>query len=130
MALAYSTALRNAQLDAITTAAGANATIKIYAGTRPATGGTATTLLGTLTCGSTFAPAAALGVLTLNAITGDTSADATGTAAWFRLATSGGTFVMDGNVAASASDLNVNTISFVAGADIEITSFVITRGNP
>ena len=128
MALGYSTTLRNAQLDAITTAAGASATIKIYNGTRPATGGTATTLLATLTCNATFAPASSGGVLTLNSITSGTAA-ATGTATWFRLATSGGTFVMDGDVGTSGSDLNLNSTAITSGGTVSITSFTITCGN-
>lgn len=129
MALGYSTTLRNARLDAITSAAGASATIKIYNGTRPATGGTATTLLATVTCNATFAPAASSGTLTLNSITSGTAV-ATGTATWFRLATSGGTFVMDGDVGTSGADLNLNTTSIVSGATVSVTSAVITGGNP
>ena len=50
MALAYDvTSIRNAMLDAITTRAGASALLRIYDGSRPATGGTATTLLAELT---------------------------------------------------------------------------------
>lgn len=129
MALAYSTTLRNAQLDAITTAVGASGKLRIYDGTRPATGGTATTLLAELTLNATFAPGASSGVLTLNSITSDTSADATGTATWFRIVTSGGTHVIDGNVGTSGSDLNLNTTSIVTGATVAVTSFTITAGN-
>lgn len=129
MALAYSTTVRNAMLDAITTAAGASATLKFYTGPRPASGGAATTLLATLTCSVTFAPAASGGVLTLNAITG-ANAVATGTAAWFRIATSGGTFVIDGDVGTSLSDLNMSSVSFVSGQPVAVSSFVITEGNP
>jgi hypothetical protein len=49
MAVAYSTALRNARLDAITTAVGASGKLRIYDGTRPSSGGTATNLLAELT---------------------------------------------------------------------------------
>jgi hypothetical protein len=129
MALAYSTALRNSMLDEITAAVGASGLLRIYDGSRPATGGSATTLLAELTCNATFAAAAASGVLTLNAITSDTSANATGTATWFRLVTSGGTFVVDGNVGTSGSDLNLNTTSIVSGATVAVTSFTITGGN-
>jgi hypothetical protein len=58
MAIGMSTALRNARLDAITTFAGGNCLLRIYNGSQPATGGTATTLLAELTCNATFAPAA------------------------------------------------------------------------
>lgn len=132
MALAYEMAtLRDAMLDAITTRAGNAALLRIYDGSRPATGGAATTLLAELTCGTPFAAAAVNGVLTANAITADSSANATGTATWFRIVQSDGTtFVMDGSVAASGSDLNLNTVSIVAGANVAVTSFVITEGNP
>lgn len=129
MALAYSTTVRNAMLDAITSAAGASATLKFYNGTRPASGGTATTLLATLTCSATFAPAASGGVLTLNAITG-ANAVFTDTATWFRIATSGGSFVIDGSVGTSLSDLNMTTTAFVSGQPVAVSSFVITEGNP
>lgn len=130
MAIAYSSTIRNAMLDSITTAAGASAFLRIYDGTRPATGGTATTLLAELTCNATFAPASSGGVLTLNAITQDSSANATGTATWFRIVKSDGTtFVMDGNVGTSGSDLNLTTTSIVITQPVSVTSFVITEGN-
>ena len=129
MALAFSTALRNSRLDQITSAVGASGFLRIYDGTRPASGGTATTLLAELTCNATFAPAASGGVLTLNAITQDSSANATGTATWFRIVTSGGTFVVDGNVGTSGSDLNLNTVSIVSGAAVSVTSATITEAN-
>lgn len=131
MALAYSTAIRNAMLDAITAGAGANALLRIYDGTRPATGGAATTLLAELTCNATFAPAASGAQLTLNSITQDASANANGTATWFRIVKSDGTtFVMDGNVGTSGSDLNLTTTTIVATQPVSVSSFVITEGNP
>ena len=130
MTIGMSTALRNARLDAITTAAGANAKLRLYSGTRPATGGTPTTLLAELTCGSTLAPAASGGVLTLNAITADSSADATGTATWARLVKSDGTtHVMDMDVGTSGSDLNLNATAISAGAAVSITSATLTEAN-
>lgn len=131
MALGYIVGLRNAQLDAVTTQAGASALLRIYDGSRPATGGAATTLLAELTCNATFAPGAASGVLTLNAIAADASANATGTATWFRIVKSDGTtHVMDGSVSTSGSDLNFNTTSIVVGGNVAVTSFTITAGNP
>lgn len=131
MALAYNVAIRNLMLDEITVGAGASALLRIYSGSRPATGGATTTLLAELTCNVTFAPAAASGVLTLNAITQDASANATGTATWFRIVKSDGvTHVMDGDVGTSGSDLNLVTTSIVATQPVSVTSFVITEGNP
>src|SRR5688572_27759794 len=70
-------------------------TLKIYTvgSGIPATAATAITdqvLLATLTLGNPAFGAAVAGVATANAITGDTSADATGTASFYRLLTSGG----------------------------------------
>lgn len=129
MTLALSTSVRNAMLDAITTAIGTSGLVRIYDGTRPASGGTATTLLAQLALSSTAAAAASSGVLTLNAITNDSSADATGTATWFRVTTSGGTFVIDGSVGTSGSDLNLNTTSIVSGGPVAISSFTVTAPN-
>lgn len=130
MTLGYSTALRNAQLDAITTAIGASGKVRIYDGTRPATGGTATNLLAELPLSATAAPAASAAVLTLNAITSDASADATGTATWFRILTSGNTQVIDGSVGTSGADLNLNSVSITVGGSVAISSFTITGSNP
>lgn len=133
MALSFTTAVRNARNDAITTAAGGSALLRIYSGTRPADANTAlsgNTLLAELTCNATFAPSSSSGVLTLNSITQDSSANATGTASFFRLVKSDGTtVVMDGNVGTSGSDLNLNTTSIVSGGPVSVTSFTITDGN-
>jgi hypothetical protein len=133
MALGFVTALRNTRLDAITTrqdgGSGA-ALLRIYDGSRPATGGTATTLLAELTLSDPSASAASSGTLTYSAITADSSANATGTATWFRIVQSdGSTHVMDGSVGTSGSDLNLNTTSIVSGAQVSISSFVLTEGN-
>jgi len=131
MALAYSTTIRNAMLDAITTAAGNAALLRIYDGSRPATGGAATTLLAELTCGTPFATSASGGVLTLGSITQDSSANATGTATWFRIVKSDGTtHVLDGSVGTSGSDLNLTTTSITSTQPVSVTSFTITEGNP
>jgi hypothetical protein len=133
MALSFATGLRTARADAITTFAGNSGYIRIYDGTRPASPATAVstqTLLAELTCNATFAAGASSGVLTLNSITQDSSANATGTASWFRMFKSDGTtVVMDGDVGTSGSDLNLNTTSIVSGGPVSITSFVITEGN-
>lgn len=131
MTIAYEAAtLRSAMVDAITTRAGNAALLRIYDGTRPATGGAATTLLAELTCGTPFAAGASSGVLTLGAITQDSSANATGTATWFRIVKADGTtHVLDGNVGTSGSDLNLTTTAIVITQPVSITSFVITEAN-
>lgn len=131
--LKFSTGLRNALADALTTYAGGSALLKIYTGSQPTDANTAVgaqTLLGTLTCNATFAPSASGGVITLNSITADTSADATGTAAWFRLLKSDGTTVVcDGTVGTSGADLNLNSTAISAGAQISVTAATFTIGN-
>jgi hypothetical protein len=123
------TTTRNAMVDAITTGVGASGLLRIYDGSQPANPGTAVTtqtLLAELACSATFAPGASSGVLTANTITTDSSANATGSASWYRLCTSGGTGVVDGSVATSGADLNFNTTSIVAGGPVAVTSFTYT----
>ena len=119
-----SNTLRDNMLDEITGYAGASALLRIYDGTKPAGGGTATTLLAQLTCNATFAPAASSGVLTLNSISSDTSANATGTATWFRIVQSDGTtWVLDGDVsttAAGTGDLQLDDTAIVLGGTVAL----------
>lgn len=135
MTLKYATNLRNAQQDAIATFAGNSGLLKIYAGTQPTDPQTAIgaqTLLGTLTMNATAFSAASGGVLTANAITQDSGADATNTASFFRLFKSDGTtVVMDGTITATGGggDMTLNTVSIVSGGPISCTGFAITRGN-
>lgn len=132
MSVAFSTSLLNTQLNDITTLAGGSCKLRIYTGPRPATAAAITTqtLLAELTCNVTFAPAAAGGVLTLNPITTDPTADNSGLAQWFRIVKSDGTtFVMDGNVGTVGSDLNFNSVNFEAGAPVIVSSFTITNPN-
>lgn len=131
-ALAYSTTIRNARLNAIRDAidGGAGAgLLRIYDGSRPATGGTATTLLAELTFTDPCSTGASSGTLTMSAITADSSANATGTATWFRCVDSTGTFCVDGSVSTSGSDLNLNSTSISSGQNVAVSSFVITAGN-
>lgn len=132
--LKYTTTLRNNQLDEITALAGTSALLRIYDGTQPANANTAVgaqVLLAELVCDATaFAAAASSGALTANAISNDASANATGTASWFRLVASNGTtVVMDGSVGTSGSDLNLNSVSITSGQTVSVSSFVITGGN-
>ena len=133
MAIKQTTAVRNAQLDALNTQIGASARLRIYSGTRPANANTAITsqtMLVELTCNATaFAAAASGGVLTANAISNGTAA-ATGTASFFRLWQSNGTTaIMDGDVAASGADLNLNNTSIATGQTVSVTAFTITDGD-
>lgn len=131
-ALRYAVTLKNAQLDAITTAIGSNGKLRIYSGTQPTDPDTAlagNTLLADLALSATAAAGASSGVLTLSTITADSSADATGTATFGSLLTSGNTRKVDFSVGTSGADLNLNTTSIVSGAQVSVSSFTITAGN-
>lgn len=128
MTTGYSTTLRNAQLDAITTAVGSAGKLQIYDGTRPATGGTATTKLAEFTLGSPFAAGASSATLSPT-LPSNVTAVASGTATWFRITTSGGTFVIDGSVGTSGADCNLNTTTISSGGTVSVISFSIARGN-
>lgn len=134
MTISYTTAVRNAQLDALTAAIGSAGRLRIYDATGgvPASSNVAIStqvLLADLPCGSPFAPASSGGVLTANGIT-TTNAAATGTAAFFRVLNSAGTTVLyQGTCGTSGQDLNLNTLSIVSGGPVAVSSLTITRGN-
>lgn len=130
MALGYVTTLRNAQLDAITTAVGNAGKLQIYDGTRPATGGTATNKLAEFTLGTPFATAASAGSLSPT-LPASVSALLTGTATWYRITTSAGSFVMDGSVSATGGggDCQLNSTAISSGATVSITAHTISAGN-
>ena len=74
MAFGFPVLVRTALLDALTAYAGSGAILKIFSGSRPATGGAETTKLAQLTFSGNIAGAASAGVLTLNIPPSDTSA--------------------------------------------------------
>lgn len=124
MAIGSSVALRNARLATRTTEVGNAGKLRIYDGTRPATGGAATTLLAEFTLGSPFAPAPANGTQSPT-LPAPVNAIATGTATWFRVTKSDGTFVEDGSV---GSDMTLNTTSITSGLQVSVSSWAITAG--
>jgi hypothetical protein len=104
-----------------------NGYLRIYSGTKPATADTAlsgNTLLAELRFNATSAPAAAGGVLTFNAITADSSADASGTASFFRaLKSDGTTVVMDGTVGTASANMIIATTTITALQTVSCSSF-------
>lgn len=106
--------------------------LRIYDGTQPATADTAIgaqVLLAELTFSATAAPAAVNGLITFNAITSDTNANATGTPTWFRAVQSNGTtVVMDGTVGASGANLNLSGLTggqIIIGGTVAVSSFTL-----
>jgi len=124
-------AVANSMLDAGIGNVANSGFLRIYDGTQAATADTAIgsqVLLAELTLNADAFPAAASNVLTANAITQDASANATGTATWFRMVKSDGTTVlMDGTVGTSGCDLNLNSVSIVAGGTVSVSSLTITQ---
>lgn len=132
MALQYSTNVRNAKLDAIETTIGSSAIMKIRTGSPPATCATADsgTVLATLSLPSDFMAAASGGSKTKSGTWQDASADATGTAAHFRIYDSTGTTChIQGTVGTSGTDLIVDNTSFAAGQTFTVGTFTLTAGN-
>jgi hypothetical protein len=125
-------AVQDACLTPIKTAidaGGGAGIIEIYTASIPADPSVAITTqtkLGTLTfsdpCGTVAANA-----LTMSAITQDSSADATGTAAWARIKDSTGATVGDIDVTSTGGGglLQLNTVNVVIGGPIIVTSFVL-----
>lgn len=135
MATRISTAAAKAACDAVVDlldgGAGA-AYVEIRTGAQPATVATAAsgTLLGTLTCSDPAfgnATTASPSVATASAITSDTSADASGTAGWFRAYDSAGTAIIDGSITGTGGggDMELDNTSIVAGGVIAISSWVV-----
>lgn len=84
------------------------------------------TVLATLTFSATAFGAASNGVATANSITQDSSADATGTAACFRVKSGAGTTIFQGAVGTSGAQLNLITTSITAGQPVQVTNFTYT----
>ncbi len=134
MALQYSAAVRNAKLDAVETAVGATAVLKIRTGAAPADVATADsgTVLATLTLPADWMAAAASGTKAKSGTWQDTSADATGTAAHFRIYASDGTTAhIQGTVTATGGggDMTCDNVSFASGQSFTINTFSLTAGN-
>lgn len=132
MAVQLSITVRNARLDAIETAVGVSAIMRIRTGAAPANCGTADsgTVLATLSLPSDWLAAASGGSKALAGTWQDASADATGTAAHFRVYDSGGaTCHIQGTVGTSGTDMIVDSVSFTAGQQFNVTSFTLTDGN-
>ncbi len=132
MALQYSVTVRNAKLDAVETAIGASAVLKIRSGSAPANcaAADAGTVLATINLPSDWMDAATGGTKSKAGTWTDASADATGTAGHFRLYASDGTTChAQGSVGTSGTDMIVDNTSFAAGQSFTVTAFTLTAGN-
>lgn len=120
-------------LDAWETETGTSAVLKVRTGAAPATCATADsgTVLATLNLPSDYMAAASSGTKAKSGTWEDLSADATGTAAHFRIYKSNGTTcTMQGTVTATGGggDMEVSTTSFTTGDTVTVTTFTLTGG--
>lgn len=134
MAIQLSAAVRNARLDAIESAIGVSAVLKIRSGAAPADVATADsgTVLAALTLPSDWMAAASAGTKAKSGTWQDASADATGMAAHFRIYASDGTTAhLQGTVTATGGggDLTLDNVSIASGQSVTITSFTLTEAN-
>lgn len=134
MALQYSVAVRNGQLDALETAVGTSAILRIRSGSAPANCATADsgTVLATFNLPSDWMAAASSGSKAKSGTWEDTSADATGTAGHWRLYASDGTTChAQGTITATGGggDMTLDNTSIASTQSVTVTSFTISAGN-
>jgi hypothetical protein len=134
MAVKLSVAVRNARLNAIETAIGTDAVLKIRTGAAPSgiADADSGTVVAALTLPSDWMAAASSGSKAKAGTWEDTSADADGTAAHFRIYASNGTTQhIQGTVTATGGggDMTVDNTSFATGQSFTVTAFTLTDGN-
>lgn len=125
--------VRNAMLDSFESQIGVSPHLKIRSGSVPANTGTADsgTVLADITLPSDWMAAASAGAKAKSGTWDDASADNSGTAAHFRIYDSGGTCRAQGTVTATGGggDLTVDSVTFTAAQDFNITAFTVNAGN-
>lgn len=106
-----------------------NPVMEIYTGSIPAMGGAVSdTLLATLTLTTQVATESG-GVITFDAITEDSSADASGDAGWCRVLDRDGGEAAYFTIADDGSgEINFSSVSIVAGAPVAVSSLAVTVG--
>lgn len=120
---------RSRAADAVVVRANSGS-LRIFSGTVPANIDAAlgaAVLLATLPMSATAFGAASSGVATANAITSATAA-ASGTASFFRVLESDGTTgVYQGTVGTTGAELNLTTVSILAGGTVSVSSMTYTQ---
>jgi hypothetical protein len=126
MALTHVTAIRNGLADLVVDAIDVGS--GVAAGYIEISTAAFATLLATLPFSNPAFGAATGGVATANAITSDTDADNTGTAAVFKLKDRDAIEVLQGTVTATGGggDIQLSSVSIVAGDTVSISSMTYT----
>lgn len=131
MALEFPNTLKNARLQQIINAidAGPGAgKLRLYPSPRPIAGGNPGTLLAELTFSDPSFPSPTGGSVSADPITPGLGLVADDVA-WFRVVDSNSSFIIDGDVGVSGSDLNLNSVTIIVGINVDVTSFDLTGGN-
>lgn len=134
MAIKLSETVRNAELDAIETAIGTSAVLKLRTGSPPAaiTDVDSGTVVATLNLESNWMAAASGGSKAKAGTWQDASADSSGTVGHFRIYASDGiTQHIQGTVTITGGggDMTLDNNVIVAGQSVTITTFTLTAGN-
>jgi hypothetical protein len=132
--LQLSIPVQNARLEAIEAAIGASPILRVFTGSVPANCAAASTgtIVATVNPPADYMTDAAGGVKSMSGTWEDASADAAGTAGYFRLFNAAGTVCgLQGTISATGGggDMTVDNVVFAAGQNFKITSFTITDGN-
>ena len=131
MAFQFSTAVRNAWLNAIETEIGTGPTLTIRTGSAPANCAAARTgtVLATLALPSDWMQAASGGTKILNGTWEDLIADNAGTAGHFSI-DQGATCHCQGSITATGGggDMTIDNTSIAAGQAVSVTGFTLTAG--
>jgi hypothetical protein len=131
MPFQFSTAARNASLDAIETAIGASPTLELRSGAVPANCAAAATgtLLASMALPADWLAAAAAGAKALLGTWQDLAADAAGTVGYFRI-NQGATCHIQGNVTATGGggDMTIDNPVLALGQQVVVTAFTINAG--
>jgi hypothetical protein len=132
MAVKLANTVRNDRIIVIRDAIDAGSAagrLRIYSGSKPGTKGAAPAgdLLADIPLADPCGTASG-GALTFT-MPQDAASAISGTASFFYLVDSDGTYVADGDIGTSGSDLNLVTLTITAPQPVEITSFSITDGN-
>jgi hypothetical protein len=131
MAFQFSTAARNAALDAIETAIGVSPTLELRTGAAPADCGTADsgTLLASMALPADFFAAASGGSKALAGTWSDNATDVAGTVGHFRIK-QGGTCHVQGSVTGTGGggDITLDNPVLAVGQQVTITAFTLTAG--
>ena len=131
MALQYSVAVNNARLDAVETATGATAKLRIYTGAAPANCAAAATgtLLVDMTLPADWMAAASSGSKAKSGTWSGTGV-AAGTAGYFRIVDNAGTTAhIQGTCGIGTGDLQLDNTNIAISQTVTVNTFTLNAAN-